>query len=434
MKRPVSGPWRIALYRWSTNVVYQWKALRSALDWTVWLYIAIPALMLGIKFYYDWWTLPLPAAWIALPREVWLLPFLLPVLSGTLHTWSEGGDVLFLRQKKAWWIRLVAFGLLMYTGRSIVMTGLIGVMAAPWLMKGYGLSAGQLAAWGAGIASLSVFTACVRNRVQTEWHGWRRWGLGMLTGILAIAAFHGLACLLSIHPVLPLAGALLLNALTVPCVRYRLHVTHAFERDVELESQTRMRLTALLLSQSMEKPVRRKRKRGLLFPRSGYFMKRKNGGQIIGSLAVKSLLRSRNHVMFYLQFVGIGLFATVTSVNSLPSLYYFIVPVLCGVLSYWLSQYWREFIEGDVPSMFSYRSSHLQQAATHMVQVLASVPGFLWALAGGLFIAPPLMALGMGLLGGLVGGAHGTVIVQMKGWKQKTKEEQENAAREPMNG
>ncbi|WP_159101819.1 hypothetical protein [Paenibacillus popilliae] len=34
--------------------------------------------------------------------------------------------------------------------------------------------------------------------------------------------------------------------------------------------------------------------------------------------------------------------------------------------------------------MFSYRSSHLQQAATHMDQVLASAPGFLWALAGGL--------------------------------------------------
>ncbi|BFH17333.1 ABC transporter permease [Paenibacillus melissococcoides] len=136
-----------------------------------------------------------------------------------------------------------------------------------------------------------------------------------------------------------------------------------------------MRLTALLLSQSMDRPVRRKRKRGLLFPRSGYFMKRKNGGQVIGSLAVKSLLRSRNHVMFYLQFVGVGLSAVVASVISLSTLYYLIVPVLCGVLSYWLSLYWREFIEGDVPSMFSFRSSHLQQAAAHMVQVLASVPG-----------------------------------------------------------
>ncbi|CAH8705649.1 hypothetical protein [Paenibacillus thiaminolyticus] len=63
MKRPVSGPWRLAQYRWRTNAEYQWKALRSALDWTVWLYIAIPALLLGIKFYYDWWTLPLPASW-----------------------------------------------------------------------------------------------------------------------------------------------------------------------------------------------------------------------------------------------------------------------------------------------------------------------------------------------------------------------------------
>lgn len=425
MKRPYSGPWRLALYRWSTNAAYQWKALRSALDWTVWLYIAIPALLLGIKFYYDSWTLPLPAAWIAVPREIWLLPFLLLVLSGTLHTWSEAGDVLFLRQKKAWWSRLAAFGVLTYTVRSILMTGLIAVVAAPWLIKGYGLTAGELAALGAGIASLAVLTACVRNRVQTEWHGWRRGGLGILTGLAAIAAFRGLTCLLSIYPALPLAGALLLCAVAVPSVRYRLRVTHAFERDVELESQARMRLTALLLSQSMDKPVRRKRKRGLLFPRSGYFMKRKNGGQIIGSLAVKSLLRSRNHVMFYLQFIGVGLSAVVASVMSLSTLYYLIVPVLCGVLSYWLSSYWREFIEGDVPSMFSFRSSHLQNAAAHMVQVLAAVPGFLWALAGGLFIAPPLLAVGMGLAGGLAAGAIGTVIVQIKGWKQKTKEEQE---------
>lgn len=313
----------------------------------------------------------------------------------------------------------------MYTVRSIVMTGLIGVVAAPWLMKGYGLSAGELAAFGAGIASLTAVAACVRNRVQTEWHGWRRWGLGLLAGAVVIAAYCGLVYILSIHPLLPLGGALLLCILTVPFIRYRLHVTHAFERDVELESQSRMRLTALLLSQSMDKPARRKRKRGLLFPRSGYFMKRKHGGQVIGSLAVKSLLRSRNHFMFYLRFAGVGLSAVVVSVISSPTLYYLIVPVLCGVLSYWLSLYWREFIEGDVPSMFSFRSSHLQQAAAHMVQVLASVPGFLWALAGGLFIAPPLVAVGMGLIGGLAAGAIGTIIVQMKGWKQKTKEEKE---------
>ncbi|BFH17332.1 hypothetical protein J6TS7_47070 [Paenibacillus dendritiformis] len=31
----------------------------------------------------------------------------------------------------------------------------------------------------------------------------------------------------------------------------------------------------------------------------------------------------------------------------------------------------------------------------------------------------------MGLVGGLAAGAIGTVIVQIKGWKQKTKEEKE---------
>ncbi|MCM3342669.1 ABC transporter permease [Paenibacillus sp. MER TA 81-3] len=413
-------PWTLALRRLKTNAVYQWKALRTVLDWTVWLYIVIPLLLLGLKFYYDWWTDPLPASWIAGPYILFLLPCILPVIMGMMHTWAEGGDILFLRQKSTWWKRLVLFGLLGYIIRSVLVTGFALLLVSPWLVRGYGLPVTLLLGFALAISVLSVLTALLRNRVHIAYGGWRRWGISLIVGILSIAAFGFTLYVLQLHYLICIGWAAILAVLATPLFLWRIHARHTFDRDVEVEGEIKLRLTALLLSRSVEKPTRSRRKRPLLFPRSGYFMKRKNGSQQIGAIAVKSLLRSRAHLTFYIQLTMVGLGASF--VASQFGLFLIIVPVLYVILSYWLSMYWREFIEGDVPAMFSFRSEQLHKAAQHMVMVLCAVPGALWALAGGLIMTTPLLSIGLAAFGGLAAAYIGSIVILMTGWKEKRKQ------------
>ncbi|MBN3524753.1 ABC transporter permease [Paenibacillus apiarius] len=419
-------PWTLAARRLKTNAVYQWKALRTVLDWTVWLYIVIPLLLLGLKFYYNWWTDPLPASWIAGPYILYLLPCILPVIMGMVHTWSEGGDILFLRQKSTWWKRLVLFGFLGYTIRSVLFTGFVLLIVSPWLFRGYGLPIAILLSFGLSVSVLSVLTALLRNRVHVTFGGWRRWGMSCIVGLLSVGAFGFSLYLLQLHYLLQLSWAAILAVSAIPLLLWRLNARHTFDRDVELEGEMKLRLTALLLSRSVDKPTRSKRKRPLLFPKSGYFMKRKHGGQQIGAIAVKSLLRSRAHLLFYIQLTMVGLGASFAA--SRFGLFLIVVPVLYIILSYWLSMYWREFIEGDVPAMFSFRSEQLHKAAQHMVKVLCAVPGALWAFAGGIAATAPLISIGWAAAGGLAAAYIGGIVIMMTGWKEKRKQAESEPA------
>lgn len=414
----VTSPQTLAFRRFCANTVYQWRALRIALDWTVWLYIVVPLLLLGLKFYWGWWVDPLNVAWLKLSVVVWLLPLLLPILSGTLRTWVEGGDILFLRQRPHWWKPLVRFGLIQYLLRSAIMTAAILLLLAPWLIRGYAFLPVDIIVTGFAVCCLSFLAGLMRNYNNVIYSGWKRLLMELNIAIIAIVLYGVILYSLEFHISTLFVYGVVVLLISVPFVRWRILVQHTFEQDAEREGEVKMRLTALLLSQSVEKPQRRKRTRPILFPKSGYFMSNNSSGRMIGAIAVKSLLRSRSKRKFYFQLLFIGMSTSfITSLQGL-GLFLLIGPVLCAILGYWLSLYWKEFIEGDVASMFSLRSESLQQATAHMVRVLCSVSGVLWGLAAGLaasLIMLPLYIAG----GGLTAVYIGSVIVMLRGWKQK---------------
>ncbi|SDF32700.1 ABC transporter protein EcsB [Paenibacillus sp. cl6col] len=417
----VTSPQTLAFRRFQTNMVYQWRALRIALDWTVWLYIVVPLLLLGVKFYWGWWVEPLDAAWLKLPIAVWLLPLLLPIISGSLRTWVEGGDILFLRQQPHWWKPLVRFGLIQYALRGTIITAVILLLLAPWLIRGYSLHSTDLLAIGFAVSSLSYLAGLVRNYNLANFSGWARWMIRFVTGVAALGLYGVILYLLGIHVSWVLVYGSIILVSCFPLIRWRDHVQHTFEHDVEREGELKMQLTAMLLSQSVDRAQRRKRTRPMLFPKSGYFMKTNESGRLIGAIAVKSLLRSSTHRKFYLQLLFIGMSASY--ITSLHGLFILIGPVLSGILGYWLSTYWKEFIDGDVASMFSFRSESLQQASAHMTRVLCAGPGVLWGLSAGIAATPimiPLYVAGGGLMAAFIG----NTIVTLRGWKQKKQMEE----------
>lgn len=413
-------PWKLAVRRYRKNLSYQWRAIRTVIDWTVALYIVIPAVLLGTKFYLEWLETPVLPPILSQVSSIWLYPFLFPLFFARLRTWAEPGDILFLRQRPDWIHSLVCFGLLELGIRQLASFGVLMLLIMPLLRNSYDLSSMMLLRlflWG---ISMSMLFALVKNAIHVQLAGMWRVLAGWLWNLVLLLAFRAMTAYIIMHPFV-FGCALIAVILAVLLLSYwRVHVMYTYERDVDLELEIKMKLTAMLLKQAVDvKQRKRKGSKPLLFRRSGYLYKVKRPGQQVGAIGVKTLWRSSSHMIFYWQLLGVGLFAIVVSAAALPVLGYIVFPVLCIILGLWLNMYWRELVDSDVWNMFTFDGSVLSEAAFHFTSVNALLPGLLWGLSFGLILQSFLAALVYGLAGACAALFLARIIMTMIGYKRK---------------
>ncbi|UHA74933.1 ABC transporter permease [Paenibacillus sp. 481] len=399
----MKGPYALVLHRYRQHAISEWKAVRSAIDWTVALYFVIPSLLLGIRFYWGWWNEPLPQAWLNVPVTLWLLPLLIPILFADLRTWSEAGDILFLRQKTKWWQTFVRFGCIECAVKQALIVMMTAVVLLPWLVRGYELNLLAISSLAGSVWISSCLAAVLRNAVHVCWSGWRRALLQLLIFVGLLAYGVGL-CLLVEMPFILLGISMVVLYITMLLVRWRVRARYTFERDVKADYAKRMKLTGALLvsGQNIERPSSLRGSRPLLFRKSGYVMRCRTHAQRIGAIGVKALLRGGSNLMFYLQLTSVGVYASVMTGLKNEIIALIMLPVLCLIMGYWLSSYWKHFMEGELPAMFTFKPADIKGGAMHAALMLSWLPGALWAGAAGVVIAPvwavPLfMVAGAGL-------------------------------------
>ncbi|AVF28278.1 ABC transporter-like protein [Paenibacillus larvae subsp. larvae] len=121
-----------------SNLLYQYKALRSAVDWTVALYLVIPVIAMAMYEYIRMWLFP-PEWFYVLPYPVLLLVFCLFSLTGSQRLYIEEGDALFIRQRDNWFIPMMKKGLLYSLGvQALQSFAFIGIIM-PLLVNAYRL-------------------------------------------------------------------------------------------------------------------------------------------------------------------------------------------------------------------------------------------------------------------------------------------------------
>lgn len=95
---------------------FQYGVWKTAIDWTVALYIVIPAALIGLNYYALLWKNQY--GWMEGLSFNWLLiAVYIFAWSGWIRTFMEEGDQLFLLRCKGWVKRIVALGL----GYSVVL-------------------------------------------------------------------------------------------------------------------------------------------------------------------------------------------------------------------------------------------------------------------------------------------------------------------------
>ncbi|KIL39266.1 hypothetical protein SD70_20885 [Gordoniibacillus kamchatkensis] len=375
MAIPVTTPAKLWLHRAGANARFQAGIVRAAVDWTVALYIVIPALVYASIQYIAWWRHP-PASFALVPAAALSgLFFLLSLRGSGYRFFVLEPDQLFVRANRRWTRRMLALGLLYSAAlQTLAAAGLAGLLLP--LLRAMPVSAGlQLRLVGAGWA-LWLVAGLARYLLQLRLAaGWRLWlaqaGLALASALATIAA-----TLLAVYApatgypaaLVALAGAWLLFA------RARLRQQGAFLREAELEQRAKLRLAGLLLNGFAAAPRPQSRRTPLVFRRSQTLFRYRSPISGLSEVLLKSFLRS---------FTMLRLYAMFTSAAAIAVCAVSFAPVRTAIwlgcaflLSLWMKAYCKEVAAAPFLALLPWRD-RTRIGALRKCTHLLMLPGFL---------------------------------------------------------
>ncbi|WP_347548349.1 ABC transporter permease [Pseudalkalibacillus hwajinpoensis] len=334
---------------------YKLRTISSALDWTVWLYILIPGLVISVAYYRSWW-LEAPEWLSGIPEQAAVIPLYMCSISWALRVYSEDADQVYLLQNKTLMNGLKRWGILYSLGKGMLITAIgVGAML-PLLLTGWG--------WG---LERSVLTGVFLLLVS--WNGraahyfielaipsiWIRWLPISLLNMCSIGLVLVVNGVIWRNEWLVLVTGVCLLLLLVVQLKRRLTIQGTFFHDVVKERGYKQNITKILLGNAASKPLI-VRTKPFLFQNSTRLFKKRDPEIRILDVYVKWLLRSAGKMQFYAQVVGWSSAAIVL----LPAIVKVIVLLFSLYALIGLSKAdWREFSEGNYARLFQWRTELL---------------------------------------------------------------------------
>ncbi|CAH1216803.1 hypothetical protein PAECIP111893_04177 [Paenibacillus plantiphilus] len=375
----------------------QWRVWRVALDWTVWIYIILPPLIIGGGLYLELWTKQ-PEWLVKLPQWIFeLLPFI-AVVAGRMRTFVEEADVLFLQQQQSWSRRIIIYSVFYTAGGLVPLCAALYALGAPSLIGIHGLGIGEASILCLFTIIWALIGAIWRNLIDGRYRGWRNgmWKLGS-TFVLAVTYFS------STYLIGEKYGWLLLpiclgTAAAVVLTRMKLRVKGGFEVDVQQEHAARLAVTQFLLMNVIERKPSMKLNRPIVLRASKRLFKRFDGGTLLAEMSLKVMMRRLGLLRLYLGFAGVCLMSIVISPAILKLILLCLLPIPLFV---WVQMHWRSVVEEDFVSQFQWKDSELPRSAeitrlwlvAPIVCLLGLTAGFqLWGAPGLLLALPAAVA------------------------------------------
>lgn len=368
----------------------QWRIWRLALDWTVWIYIALPALIIGGGLYLELWTKQ-PEWLVNLPLQLSLwLPFAAVVI-GRLRTFVEDADVLFLLQKQAWSRKLLVYGALYTAAMLAPISAALYVLAAPSLIGVHGFAIGE--------ALLLCMFTLVWAMVGAIWRN-AIWRLG--ANFMLAAVYSGVLYLMGDRYEWLLLPICVGAAAAVVLMRIKLRAKGGFEADVQREHAARLAVTQLLLKDVIERKPVIKLSRPVILRTSKRLFRRFDGGTVLAEMGIKIMLRRMGLLRMWLGFAGVSAITVLLSPGLLKLIPLCLLPV---PLFIWVQSHWRSVIDEAFVAQFPWKDSELLRSAeltrlwlvAPLVCLLGLLAGSLLWGAPGLLLALPLTAAWWGI-------------------------------------
>ncbi|MCR8632960.1 ABC transporter permease [Paenibacillus radicis (ex Xue et al. 2023)] len=372
---------------------YQYRALRTAVDWIIALYFVIPLLLVvGYQYYSLWQLQPAWFSWIPLPVVAAI--FYLFAWLGTIRYFVEEGDQLFLRQNESWFKHLMVLG----WRYSLILQGattlLLMIVFLPLLVRTFNFTAAQ-------VTCLFIFTYLLKINLGLARQLLALHLYGIVLWLVRVALFAGVFFLYQ-APVTHLSntfvyswiGIALLLVLLVFLSKLRLRQKGAFFADIARERDSRMRIVSIMLIQVSERKRRPARKRPIMFGKSQRLFRGTGASSGLSDFLTKSFFRNGTQWKLTIQFVlvmGLGLF-------FLPEPLKIIVWIAAAcLLAYWRKLFCKEELSAPFLKLFDIQDNAKHQALQAALPVLVLPALLLISLCVGISFFTwwgPLLMLG----------------------------------------
>ncbi|MCR6109634.1 ABC transporter permease [Bacillus sp. A301a_S52] len=298
----------IMIRRLKSEWSYHYSVWKSAVDWVIWLYILIPALIVFGYQYYALWTgvadwpnhYPLTFTWFI---------FFIVSLKGTTRLFIRDADVLFLRQHPSY-LRAIMKGGIIYSfiGNTLTILVIAGVFLPIWLIYD-DVSYDRIATFLLFVTVFRMIYHLAKQWVSLTYSGWTLFFVNMLLTIISLAIFNGA---LFSSSVIRFVIVLILIMSLYALVKWRLNATWHFFDDCVREQGEKLKLSAIFIAvQGYKMPKRFKshKKPRILFPDSDAIYSARTPSHVMGETTIKFMLRNKSKLFTAIQLTIVFMFA-----------------------------------------------------------------------------------------------------------------------------
>ncbi|KEK25100.1 ABC transporter permease [Bacillus gaemokensis] len=317
----------------------KWKSIRSVTDWTVALYIIIPALVFSGIYYHSLWKRELSAeepAYFLLG----LFVFYFVTYSRGARSFFEQADSLFLIQHPVHMQKLMKYGMVYTCIRMSITNIIVTLVMLPIFIKSMNASLLQVVLFWLAFTTFRYMLSLLVRYIDVR--GGKRWALWIVKIILFIISFIclGSGVFLGFKtPMYSILFVILCIIISVVLIKQKMNYQRFFFKEVEKEKEESMRWTMEIMQFSGQATKPSNSSKPWLFPRSKHILGKKSNSRIIESF-LKEYFRSGASLSFYIKII----FMSAASVKITPWWIALIIIVFaCFAIARYSGDQWNEF-------------------------------------------------------------------------------------------
>lgn len=294
---------RLFTRRCADNFRFQVQSLRMGIDWTVLIYLIIPAVVIAIVVYRSWW-LDLPEWMEILPLDGFLFFFYIFSWFGTVRLFIEEADQLFLLQNRSFYLSLRRSGIVYSLGKQAVLTSLFMILFLPYFSKLQFTTLQLLQLFI--VLALWKMTLLLMKDLCFYWIS-KRWLRICMFVLLFIVCYHIYSFfMLQVNGQVIFSIILLIAGMVL--IRWKTTAVGHFFTEVEREFDAKYKIASLMLMHSgvIEKQNFKRRKKPWIFRRSQRLFSRRELDAVMLEQYIKIWLRKPQHLFSYFRFIGVS--------------------------------------------------------------------------------------------------------------------------------
>ncbi|MGE7999460.1 ABC transporter permease [Lysinibacillus sp. NPDC093190] len=342
---------------------HNFKLLASVVDWTVALYVVVPAIVVGFFLYKDF-ILNISTSWVIhIPLVFFIVLLFLITRIETIRTYLQRADRLFLIQNRKHMVRLKQAGFYWSLSKHLILLGSALALLAPIFIIVHHVKILELL-----ILLLLLFTNNFTYALlQLKLHKWQQLVSKIFMCIL------GTGCFLYVPVIITaLIYLILLVYFTTYYNKHFVYSTKYFDQQVELDQATFYKWQSLLfqiapelrsqLVPKLKKPRLLWKNSKRMFLRSDYY---------IEELVCKTMLRQKQYLFGYLRFLSMGFGLTIivpswAKIIVLGILYFTLRSMMQSVI--------QQIFEHKIWSIFQVSNEQIHAASSRLLKGFVDFP------------------------------------------------------------